>query len=59
MWLTAACRCTVIIPFILAGEDIVAVDAFTTALMGINPDSIQTIVLGHAAGLGEQRPVAH
>jgi uncharacterized protein (DUF362 family) len=41
------------IPFILAGEDIVAVDAFTTALMGINPGSIQTIVLGHAAGLGE------
>jgi len=40
-------------PFVLAGTDIVAVDAFTTALMGISPDSIQTIVLGHAAGLGE------
>ncbi len=41
-------------PFIIAGVDIVAVDAFTTALMGINPDSIQTIVRGHAAGLGER-----
>ena len=41
-------------PFIIAGEDIVAVDAFTTALMGINPDSIQTIVRGHEAGLGER-----
>jgi uncharacterized protein (DUF362 family) len=40
-------------PFILAGTDIVAVDAVTTALMGIDPDSIKTIVLGHAAGLGE------
>ncbi len=41
-------------PFIVAGTDIVAVDAFTTALMGIDPDSIQTIILGHAAGLGER-----
>jgi uncharacterized protein (DUF362 family) len=41
-------------PFIIAGQDIVAVDAFTTALMGISPDSIQTVVLGHAAGLGER-----
>jgi len=41
-------------PFILAGTDIVAVDAFTTALMGIDPASIQTIVLGHAARLGER-----
>jgi uncharacterized protein (DUF362 family) len=41
-------------PFILAGNDIVAVDAFTTALMGIDPAAIQTIVLGHAAGLGER-----
>ncbi len=40
-------------PFVLAGTDIVAVDALTTALMGIDPASIQTIVLGHAAGLGE------
>lgn len=41
------------LPFLIAGVDIVAVDAFTTALMGINPDGIQTIALGHAAGLGE------
>jgi len=40
-------------PFIVAGTDIVAVDAFTTALMGIDPDSIRTITLGHKAGLGE------
>jgi len=49
---TAALHCDR--PFILAGTDIVAVDAFTTALMGIDPDSIRTIVLGHAAGLGER-----
>ena len=39
--------------FLLAGTDIVAVDAVTTALMGLNPRKIKTIQMGHAAGLGE------
>ena len=39
--------------FLLAGTDIVAVDAVTTSLMGLNPRKIKTIQLGHAAGLGE------
>jgi uncharacterized protein (DUF362 family) len=39
--------------FLLAGTDIVAVDAVTTSLMGLNPRTIKTIQLGHAAGLGE------
>jgi uncharacterized protein (DUF362 family) len=39
--------------FILAGIDIVAVDAVAASLMGYNPSSIDTIRLGHEAGLGE------
>jgi len=39
--------------FLLAGEDIVAVDAVTASLMGFNPQEIRTIVLGNEAGLGE------
>jgi uncharacterized protein (DUF362 family) len=39
--------------FLLAGTDIVAVDSVTTSLMGLNPRKIKTILMGHAAGLGE------
>ena len=39
--------------FMLAGTDIVAVDAVAASLMGFNPSTIETIRLGHAAGLGE------
>ncbi len=39
--------------FLLASTDIVACDAVTTSLMGINPREIRTIRLGHEAGLGE------
>ena len=39
--------------FILAGSDIVAVDTVSTTLMGLTPDEIETIQLGHKAGLGE------
>ncbi|MCX8044190.1 MAG: DUF362 domain-containing protein [Desulfobacterota bacterium] len=39
--------------FLLAGTDIVAVDAVTAALMGFNPQEIGTIRLGAAAGLGQ------
>lgn len=39
--------------FILAGSDIVAVDAISTALMDVNPDEVKTIQLGYKAGLGE------
>jgi uncharacterized protein (DUF362 family) len=39
--------------FLLAGEDIVAVDAVTASLMGFNPREIKTIALGSEAGLGE------
>lgn len=39
--------------FLLAGTDIVAVDAVTASLMGHNPSTIETVRLGHAAGLGE------
>jgi uncharacterized protein (DUF362 family) len=39
--------------FLLAGTDIVAVDAVTASLMGYNPREIGTIRLGHEAGLGE------
>ena len=39
--------------FILAGIDIVAVDAVAASLMGVNPSTIETIRLGHEAGLGE------
>jgi len=38
---------------ILAGSDIVAVDAVTTALMGMNPQGIGTIQMGCKKGLGE------
>jgi uncharacterized protein (DUF362 family) len=39
--------------FILAGKDIVATDTVVASLMGINPETIKTIKLGHEAGLGE------
>jgi uncharacterized protein (DUF362 family) len=39
--------------FILAGIDIVAVDTVAASLMGLNPSTIDTIRLGHEAGLGE------
>ncbi len=39
--------------FVLAGIDIVAVDAVAASLMGVNPSTIETIRLGHEAGLGE------
>jgi len=39
--------------FLLASTDIVAADAVTASLMGLNPGDIQTITLGHAAGLGD------
>jgi uncharacterized protein (DUF362 family) len=39
--------------FLLAGTDIVAVDAVAASLMGLNPSNIETIRLGHNAGLGE------
>ena len=39
--------------FLLAGTDIVAVDAVTCSLMGYNPSNIETVRLGHEAGLGE------
>ena len=38
---------------IIAGTDIVAVDAVGTALMGIDPMEVRMITLGNAAGLGE------
>jgi uncharacterized protein (DUF362 family) len=40
--------------FILASTDIVATDAVTTSLMGINPQKIRTIQLGFKEGLGEK-----
>ena len=39
--------------FILAGNDIVAVDTISTSLMDLNPDEVKTILLGYQAGLGE------
>jgi uncharacterized protein (DUF362 family) len=39
--------------FLLASTDIVAADAVTTTLMGLNPEKIRTIRLGYEAGLGE------
>ncbi len=44
--------------FVLAGTDIVAVDTVTSSLMGIDYRSVQTIHLGHAAGLGEMELAA-
>jgi uncharacterized protein (DUF362 family) len=38
---------------LLAGTDVVAVDAVGSALMGIDPAEVRTITLGAAAGLGE------
>lgn len=40
--------------FLLAGTDIVAIDAVVASLMGHDPDTIGTVRLGHAAGLGEK-----
>jgi uncharacterized protein (DUF362 family) len=40
--------------FLLAGTDIVATDAVTASLMGIDPRTVETIVRGCAAGLGEK-----
>jgi len=38
---------------LIAGKDIVAVDAVGCALMGIDPAEVPTVTLGAAAGLGE------
>lgn len=38
---------------LLAGKDIVAVDSVASFLMGITPEEVLTIKLGHRAGLGE------
>jgi len=38
---------------LLASTDAVAVDAVGCALMGIDPDTVQTVTLGAEAGLGE------
>lgn len=40
--------------FLLAGADIVAIDALMASWMGLNPDRIETVQLGHQAGLGEK-----
>ena len=40
--------------FLLAGTDIVAIDALMASWMGLNPDRIETVQLGHRAGLGEK-----
>jgi uncharacterized protein (DUF362 family) len=37
---------------IVAGADVVAVDAVCARLMGMNPDDIEHVTLGHAKGLG-------
>lgn len=39
--------------FIIAGSDIVAVDAIGSAVMGIDPKTVRTVSLGKEAGLGE------
>lgn len=39
--------------FVLAGEDILAVDTISTSLMDLNPHGVKTIRLGYEAGLGE------
>ena len=39
--------------FVLAGNDIIAVDAVSTSIMGLSTDDIKTIQLGYQAGLGE------
>lgn len=38
---------------LIAGKDIVAVDSVAAFLMGIEPEEVMTIKLGHEAGLGE------
>lgn len=38
---------------LIAGKDIVAVDSVASSLMGIEPEEVMTIKLGHKAGLGE------
>jgi uncharacterized protein (DUF362 family) len=38
---------------LVAGKDIVAVDSVASYLMGIEPEEVMTIKLGHKAGLGE------
>jgi uncharacterized protein (DUF362 family) len=38
---------------IVAGSDVVAVDATTSRLMGINPHEIDHIMMAHERGLGE------
>lgn len=40
---------------LLASTDAVAVDTVGCALMGIDPDTVPTVTLGAAAGLGESR----
>ena len=40
---------------IVAGADVVAVDAVCARLMGMNPDDIEYVTLGHAKGLGVGR----
>lgn len=40
-------------PFLLAGTDIVAVDAVAASLMGYNPQEVKTVQLGREAGLGQ------
>lgn len=41
-------------PLLIAGRDVVAVDAVGCALMGIEPEEVRTVTLGAAAGLGEK-----
>lgn len=41
------------VSLLIAGSDIVAVDAVGCAVMGIEPDSVPTVVLGGQEGLGE------
>jgi hypothetical protein len=38
---------------LIAGRDVVAVDSVASFLMGIEPEEVMTIRLGHRAGLGE------
>ena len=38
---------------LMAGKDVVAVDSVASSLMGIDPEEVMTIKLGHQAGLGE------
>ena len=38
---------------LMAGKNVVAVDSVASSLMGIDPEEVMTIKLGHQAGLGE------